>query len=115
MPRTDAPTSSPMTTLVALVSGFGWHVADLRRAAGALDVRLEAVPFAQVSARVGAGRQRVEAGGVALTEADGVLVRMMPPGSLEQVVFRMDALHRLVASGVPVWSRPGAVEAAVDK
>ena len=40
---------------------------------------------------------------------------MMPPGSLEQVVFRMDALHRVVASGVPVWNPPRAVEAAVDK
>jgi len=104
-----------MTTLVALVSGFGWHVADLRRAARALDIKLEAVLFAQVSARVGAGRQTVEAGGVTLSEADGVLVRMMPPGSLEQVVFRMDALHRVVASGVPVWNPPRAVEAAVDK
>jgi tetrahydromethanopterin:alpha-L-glutamate ligase len=107
--------STPMTTLVALVSGFGWHVADLRRAAEALDIKLEAVPFAQVSAQVDAGRQRVDAGGVTLTEADGVLVRMMPPGSLEQVVFRMDALHRVVASGVPVWNPPRAVEAAVDK
>ncbi len=104
-----------MTTLVALVSGFGWHVADLRRAAEALDIRLEAVPFALVSARVGAGRQSVQAGGVSLSAADGVLVRMMPPGSLEQVVFRMDALHRVVASGVPVWNPPRAVEAAVDK
>ncbi len=104
-----------MTTLVALVSGFGWHVADLRRAAVALDTQLEAVPFALVSARVGAGRQTVEAGGVTLTAADGVLVRMMPPGSLEQVVFRMDALHRVVASGVPVWNPPRTVEAAVDK
>ncbi len=40
---------------------------------------------------------------------------MMPPGSLEQVVFRMDVLHRLVASGVPVMNSPGAVEASVDK
>ncbi len=104
-----------MTTLVALVSGFGWHVADLRRAAEALDIRLEAVPFALVSARVGAGRQSVQAGGVSLSAADGVLVRMMPPGRLEQVVFRMDALHRVVASGVPVWNPPRAVEAAVDK
>ena len=55
------------------------------------------------------------AGGVELTRADGVLVRMMPPGSLEQVVFRMDALHRVAAAGVPVWNPPRAVEAAVDK
>jgi ribosomal protein S6--L-glutamate ligase len=40
---------------------------------------------------------------------------MMPPGSLEQVVFRMDALHRVTAAGVPVWNPPRAVEAAVDK
>ena len=46
---------------------------------------------------------------------DGVLVRMMPPGSLEQVVFRMDALHRLEALGVPVLNPPRAVEASVDK
>ncbi len=42
-------------------------------------------------------------------------MRMMPPGSLEQVVFRMDALHRLAALGVPVLNPPRAVEAAVDK
>ena len=40
---------------------------------------------------------------------------MMPPGSLEQVVFRMDALHRLVSLGLTVMNPPGAVEAAVDK
>ena len=40
---------------------------------------------------------------------------MMPPGTLEQVVFRMDALHRLEAMGIPVLNPPRAVEAAVDK
>jgi ribosomal protein S6--L-glutamate ligase len=104
-----------MTKLVALVSGFGWHVADLHRAALILDVAFDALPFDQVSARIGGGRQRVEAGGVSLTDVDGVLVRMMPPGSLEQVVFRMDALHRVAAAGIPVWNSPRAVETAVDK
>ena len=55
------------------------------------------------------------AGGHDLTAVDGVLVRMMPPGSLEQVVFRMDALHRVAAAGIPVLNPPRAVEAAVDK
>jgi tetrahydromethanopterin:alpha-L-glutamate ligase len=64
---------------------------------------------------VGGGVTRVEAGGVDLGSVDGVLVRMMPPGSLEQVIFRMDALHRLEARGVPVLNPPRAVEAAVDK
>ena len=57
----------------------------------------------------------VIAGEIDLTAVDGVLVRMMPPGSLEQVVFRMDALHRVAAAGVPVLNPPRAVEAAVDK
>ena len=106
-----------MTSLVALVSGFGWHVADLERAAKQIGVSLCAVPFPQVCATVGMAREspRVSAGGIDLTAADGVLVRMMPPGSLEQVVFRMDALHRLASLGIPVLNPPRAVEAAVDK
>lgn len=98
-----------------MVSGFGWHVQDLRRAAERVGVGFEPLPFPGVTGRVGDGQARIEAGGINLIDADGVLVRMMPPGSLEQVVFRMDALHRLAASGVPVLNPPRAIEAAVDK
>ena len=106
-----------MTSLVALVSGFGWHVEDLVRAAARAGVSLQPVQFPRVAAVVGvtAMRGRVSAGDLDLTTVDGVLVRMMPPGSLEQVVFRMDALHRIKAAGVPVLNPPRAIEAAVDK
>ncbi len=106
-----------MRSLVALVSGFGWHVADLERAADRIGVSLKSLPFPRVSASVAAigGEPRVGAGEVDLAAADGVLVRMMPPGSLEQVVFRMDALQRLAALGVPVLNPPRTIEAAVDK
>jgi ribosomal protein S6--L-glutamate ligase len=104
-----------MRHLVALVSGLGWHVQDLLRAAKVVGVRLDPISFPKVVGRVGQGGHRVEAGGHDLGAVDGVLVRMMPPGSLEQVVFRMDALHRLEAKGVPVLNPPRAVEAAVDK
>ena len=104
-----------MKHLVALVSGFGWHVQDLRRAAEMLGLRFDAVSFPKVVGFVGNGPSRIEAGGIDLVSSGGVLVRMMPPGSLEQVVFRMDALHRLERKGVPVMNPPRAVEAAVDK
>jgi RimK family alpha-L-glutamate ligase len=104
-----------MPTLAALVSGFGWHVQDLRRAAGSLGVDFRPLPFPTVVGRVALGPSAIEAGGVDLSAVDGVLVRMMPPGSLEQVIFRMDALHRLAALGVPVLNPPRAIEAAVDK
>jgi ribosomal protein S6--L-glutamate ligase len=50
-----------------------------------------------------------------LSEMDAVLIRMMPPAGLEPVVFRMDALHRLAESCVPVINPPRTVEMAVDK
>jgi len=109
-------TGHDASPIVALVSGFGWHVQDLRRAAAARGVPFHAVPFPRVTGVAGGpGGGRVMARGIDLGDAAGVLVRMMPPGTLEQVVFRMDALHRLAAAGVPVLNPPGAVEAAVDK
>lgn len=105
--------------IVGLVSGLGWHVADLSRAADRLGIDFRPVPFPSVVGRIGfeGPARRVEADGIALDDgsADAVLVRMMPPGTLEQVVFRMDALHRVAAAGVPVVNSPRAVEAAVDK
>lgn len=101
--------------IVALASGQGWHVQDLRRAADRLGIDFRAVPFPTLQGRLGPGSAGLEASGLDLMQADGVLVRMMPPGTLEQVVFRMDALHRLAAAGIPVLNPPGAIEAAVDK
>jgi ribosomal protein S6--L-glutamate ligase len=96
---------------IALLSaGDGWHVRDLRRAAAALGHDAVAVDFRRTTAVVAAADP---AG--SLTGFDAVLVRTMPPGSLEQVVFRMDLLHRLQARGVRVLNPPRAVEACVDK
>lgn len=50
-----------------------------------------------------------------LMAVSAVLVRAIPAGSLEQVVFRMDALHRLHHAGVRVVNPPAAIEACVDK
>ena len=55
------------------------------------------------------------AAGPNLQEFDAVLVRTMPPGSLEQVVFRMDCLGRYEAAGGVVINPARAVETAVDK
>jgi ribosomal protein S6--L-glutamate ligase len=104
-----------MKKLVALVSGMGWHVQDLQRAARELSADLTAVEFPRIAARLDRCSERIVAEGIDLTQVDGVLVRMMPPGSLEQVVFRMDALHRLQAMGIRVLNPPRAVETAVDK
>lgn len=46
---------------------------------------------------------------------DAVLVRGMPLGSLEQVIFKMNVLARWNATGVPVFNPPRALEIAIDK
>ena len=46
---------------------------------------------------------------------DGVFVRGVPGGSLEQVILRLDILHALRESGVPVYNDAKAIERTVDK
>jgi ribosomal protein S6--L-glutamate ligase len=94
--------------LAILSAGDGWHVRDLRRAAALLGHDTVAVDFRRLHAGVAAGPGPLEG-------FDAVLVRTMPPGSLEQVVFRMDLLHRAAARGVRVYNPPRSVEACVDK
>jgi len=50
-----------------------------------------------------------------LDGCDAVIVRGIPRGSLEQVIFRVDALHALEARGVACVNGPRAIERTVDK
>ena len=50
-----------------------------------------------------------------LDAADLVLARIIPSGSLEQIIYRVDALHRLEDRGVRVCNSPRCIERTVDK
>jgi RimK family alpha-L-glutamate ligase len=101
--------------IAVLSSPNSWYLSDLRRVAANRHT-IECVGFRNLHSSLNStGHAVVSAGEMALSEFDAVLVRTMPPGSLEQVVFRMDALAQLEASGVPVLNPPKAIEAAVDK
>lgn len=63
----------------------------------------------------GEGRSEGPQSAPPLHSSDAVIIRTMPPGSLEQVVFRMDALLMLESQGVQVINPPKAIECAVDK
>lgn len=100
---------------IALLSGGdGWHVQDLVRAARELGHVAEPVDFRRVAAGVGTSAADIP-DTPDLDPFDAVIVRTMPPGSLEQVVFRMDRLHALADRGVPVLNPPRALEVCVDK
>ncbi len=100
--------------LGVLGNSDSWYLRDLQRAAADRH-QVTAVPFSELACRIDDDGIAINAGPVRFDVFDAVLVRSMPPGSLEQVVFRMDLLARCEAAGMPVINPPRAVEAAVDK
>lgn len=101
--------------IVSLSGGGGWHVEDLMRAAVRTGHELVPCSWRSLAGAVTDGGATAWSGQVVLDHADAVLLRTMPPGSLEQIIFRMDLVQRLAAQGVSVFNPPRAVEIAVDK
>ncbi len=98
-----------------LSSPDSWYLRDLLRAAPDPD-QVTAVSFAQLQTRLGPkSASCVCAGNQILTEYDVLIVRSMPPGSLEQVIFRMDALASVQNAGCLVVNPPKSLEVAIDK
>ncbi len=89
----------------------GWHVKDLLRAAHALGFKSDVSDFRLLShSLINPGPSTDKSG-----EPECIIVRTMPQGSLEQVVFRMDVLHALGRMGRKVINPPRSLESAVDK
>lgn len=101
--------------LALLADPGGWHTRELTRAAAERGHHVREVQFSKLIGSVGGADCGLNAQGADLLSFDAVIVRTMPPGSLEQVVYRMDALWRLSAAGVRVLNPPKALECAVDK
>jgi RimK family alpha-L-glutamate ligase len=100
--------------VVVLASRLGWHTRELTRALTARGDTGAIVPYEGLVASVG-GRPGLRSGTAELDRADAVFARIIPSGSLEQIIFRVDALHRLEERGVRVMNSPRAIERTVDK
>jgi RimK family alpha-L-glutamate ligase len=105
-----------VTVKIGLVAQPGsWYARELMRAAGQRGHHARPIEFPKLIGSVGTADCGLSAQGEDLLALDAVIVRTMPPGSLEQVVYRMDALWRLSAAGIRVLNPPKALECAVDK
>jgi ribosomal protein S6--L-glutamate ligase len=103
----------------------GWHVGRLLAALAARGHQATAVRWAELSAEVRTARHAENSVSGPLTaerflppaieSADLVVVRGMPGGGLEEVIFRMDLLGRLATRGTPVVNSPRSLEIAIDK
>jgi len=92
----------------------GWHTESLRGALARRGLAAECYSVTQLTARV-TGRPRLSAATAPLDDCDVVFVRAIPMGSLEQVIYRMDALRMLEHDGVRVVNSALAIEHGVDK
>lgn len=97
-----------------LSSQRGWHVTALEDALCRQGAVPCFFPITRLAAWIG-GQAHVAVAGERLEDCQALLVRTIPIGSLEQIIFRMDALHRLEDVGVRVINSPTAIERTVDK
>jgi len=92
----------------------GWHVSALQEALARRGIVAPSFPITRLTARL-AARPWVKASDESLESYDVLFVRAIPGGSLEQVIFRVDALHRLENAGCRIVNPPTAIERTVDK
>lgn len=100
--------------IAVLAARIGWHTAELERAAAERGHQAVVLPYEGLVASIGPA-PGLRSRSTELDGVDAVLARIIPSGSLEQIIFRVDALHRLEDRGVRVMNSPRAIERTVDK
>lgn len=93
----------------------GWHGARLREAFSALGCECRFASLSECRLEVGDGRSAISIPGFEPELPDGAFVRSVPGGTLEEVIFHLNVLHALRASGIPVYNDARAIERSVDK
>jgi RimK family alpha-L-glutamate ligase len=101
--------------IVILSAHSGWQTDELCRALQERGHAGRVLPYEGLVARLGTPRAALTSERSSLLDADAVLARIIPTGSLEQIIYRVDALHWLEEHGVPVMNSPRALERCVDK
>jgi ribosomal protein S6--L-glutamate ligase len=94
--------------------GDGWYVRDLKRAASS-DEEVVAVAYTRLLGDAWAGKPSQRSSGVELSAYDCLLLRAVPTGTLQQIVFRLDVLGQAARAGVAMVNAPRTMEIAVDK
>ena len=108
---------APNVHIPILSARTGWHTDELLRALAARGHTGTVVPYESLVARIAPRTTTVSLSvdSQQLLSAPAVLARIIPNGSLEQIIYRVDALHWLEDRGVRVMNSPRAIERCVDK
>ncbi|MEM2143846.1 MAG: RimK family alpha-L-glutamate ligase [Candidatus Jordarchaeaceae archaeon] len=92
----------------------GFAVPQLVKAAERKDVETIIIPMRKLVLGVAANHPAYF-GDLNLLDLDALLFRGFNRGSLEEVILRMDTLHRLQRLGMKIYNPPPAIEKASDK
>ncbi len=92
-----------------------WCSSKLREAFIRKGVEPVSFRFSELTARVGLAPEFSIKKMDVLKELGAILVRPIGRGSLDEIIFQMDCLHKLSRHGMPVINPPSAIEKAVDK
>jgi len=92
-----------------------WYVRVLQNVLARHGVDAPCFPVTCLRACLGVRMPSVDCRGEQLETFDALLVRAIPGGSLEQVIYRMDTLHHLENAGVKIINSPSTIERSVDK
>ena len=101
--------------IVILSARTGWQTDELCRALDARGHLGCVLPYEGLVARLGGANRGLASEQTSVLDADAVLARIIPTGTLEQIIYRVDALHWIEERGVPVINSPRAIERCVDK
>jgi ribosomal protein S6--L-glutamate ligase/tetrahydromethanopterin:alpha-L-glutamate ligase len=97
-----------------IASELDWNVRELMREIGRRGKEVSLFSITDFYAQV-AGVPRVRSGDIVVDELESIFIRWVSGGSAEQIVFRMDVLHRLENMGIPIINPSLAIERCADK
>ncbi len=104
-----------MRRIAIITDDPGWHGARLKEAFGEQGFASAYVSLTACRIYVEPGSLPIRMPGFETALPDGVFVRGIPGGSLEQVVHYLDILHALKRLGIVVYNGGQAIERSVDK
>lgn len=91
----------------------GWHIEELKRAFHERGHRAVEIRYQDLLGHYGASPDAPAVD--PLGDAPAILTRIIPEGSLEQIIRRVNVLHEREASGTVIINSPRVIERTIDK
>lgn len=93
----------------------GWCSTQLRKAMEKKNITPFCFNYREITGRINYAPEASANKTDILQELDALITRPIARGSVEQLLFRMDFLHKLERQGLPVINPPLSIERAVNK